>query len=138
MQLFRRYNTRQPIPVLPGKFHGQRSLAGYSLWGRKELDTTARSQRSLFFNIKSLQNSENSPVRVKWVRNSLINDNPLTLQRLTIQSNSHRKQLKNNTPHNGSVKRWPWKCDPLQESFRYTRTWLSVSTDFCPQAPYSD
>ena len=26
----------QPIPVLsPGESHGQRSLAGYSLWGRK-------------------------------------------------------------------------------------------------------
>ena len=25
---------------LPGEFHGQRSLAGYSLWGCKELDTT--------------------------------------------------------------------------------------------------
>ena len=25
---------------LPGKFHGQRSLAGYSSWGHKELDTT--------------------------------------------------------------------------------------------------
>jgi len=24
---------------LPGKFHGQRSLAGYSPWGYKELDT---------------------------------------------------------------------------------------------------
>ena len=31
----------QPTPVLlPGKFHGQRSLAGYSPWGRKELDMT--------------------------------------------------------------------------------------------------
>ena len=30
-----------PTPVfLPGKFHGQRSLAGYSPWGRKELDAT--------------------------------------------------------------------------------------------------
>ena len=30
-----------PIPVfLPGEFHGQRSLAGYSPWGRKKLDTT--------------------------------------------------------------------------------------------------
>ena len=26
--------------TLPGKSHGQRSLVGYSLWGRKELDTT--------------------------------------------------------------------------------------------------
>ena len=31
----------QSTPVfLPGEFHGQRSLAGYSPWGRKELDTT--------------------------------------------------------------------------------------------------
>ena len=33
----------QPTPVfLPGEFHGQRSLAGYSPWGQKELDTTER------------------------------------------------------------------------------------------------
>ena len=31
----------QPTPVfLPGKFHGQGSLEGYSPWGHKELDTT--------------------------------------------------------------------------------------------------
>ena len=31
----------QPTPVfLPGESHGQRSLAGYSLWGHKESDTT--------------------------------------------------------------------------------------------------
>ena len=31
----------QPTPIfLPGKCHGQRSLAGYSPWGCKELDTT--------------------------------------------------------------------------------------------------
>ena len=30
----------QPTPVfLPGESHGQRSLVGYSPWGRKELDT---------------------------------------------------------------------------------------------------
>ena len=30
----------QPIPVfLPGKSHGRKSLAGYSPWGSKELDT---------------------------------------------------------------------------------------------------
>ena len=33
----------QPTPVsLPGKSHGQRSLAGYSPWGHKQLDTTER------------------------------------------------------------------------------------------------
>ena len=31
----------QPTPVfLPGRFHGQRSLAGYSPWDRKESNTT--------------------------------------------------------------------------------------------------
>ena len=30
-----------PTPVfLPGQFHGQRSLVGYSPWGRRESDTT--------------------------------------------------------------------------------------------------
>ena len=33
----------QPIPVFfPGKFHGWRSLVGYSPWGRNELDMTER------------------------------------------------------------------------------------------------
>ena len=33
----------QPTPAfLPGKSHGERSLAGYSLWGHKESDTTER------------------------------------------------------------------------------------------------
>ena len=28
------------LEFLPGEFHGQRSLAGYSPWGHKESDTT--------------------------------------------------------------------------------------------------
>ena len=34
--------TQQPTPVflLENPSHGQRSLAGYSLWGHKEFDTT--------------------------------------------------------------------------------------------------
>ena len=36
-----RRRTWQPTPVfLPGISYGQRSLAGYSLWGRTELDMT--------------------------------------------------------------------------------------------------
>jgi len=31
----------QPTPViLPGEFHGQRSMVGYSPWGGKELHTS--------------------------------------------------------------------------------------------------
>ena len=37
-----------PILVfLPGKFHGQRSLSGYSPWGRKESDSTEQLTPSL-------------------------------------------------------------------------------------------
>ena len=36
----------QPTPVLlPRKFHGQRSLAGYSPWGHKESDKTEQLTR---------------------------------------------------------------------------------------------
>ena len=41
----------QPTPVfLPGKSHGQRSLVGYSPWGRKESDTTERLHFLFTFN----------------------------------------------------------------------------------------
>ena len=39
----------QPTPVfLPGKFHGQESLVGYSPWGCKELDTTEQLSTSTY------------------------------------------------------------------------------------------
>ena len=37
----------QPTPAfLPGEFHGQRSLAGYSPWGHKESDTAEQLSTS--------------------------------------------------------------------------------------------
>ena len=40
--------ARQPTPVfLPGESHGQRSLAGRSPQGRRELDTTERLSRHI-------------------------------------------------------------------------------------------
>ena len=40
----------QPTPVLlPVKSHGQRSLAGYSPWGRKESDMTEQLHFHLLF-----------------------------------------------------------------------------------------
>ena len=35
-----RRNWQSSLIFLPGELHGQRSLAGYNLWGCKELDTT--------------------------------------------------------------------------------------------------
>ena len=42
---------------LPGKFHGTKSLVGYSPWGRKELDVTKQltlSLLSLFYTHESI------------------------------------------------------------------------------------
>ena len=37
----------QPTPVfIPGEFHGQRSLAGYSPWGHEESDTTEATEHA--------------------------------------------------------------------------------------------
>ena len=54
----------QPTTVfLPGEFHGQRSLVGYSPWGHKELDRTEQlthiqSQTEVFLhNITSGNNT---------------------------------------------------------------------------------
>ena len=36
---------------MPGEFHGQRSLAGYSPWDHRELDMTERVTLSLTFKV---------------------------------------------------------------------------------------
>ena len=56
----------QPTPVfLPGKSHGQRSLAGYSPWGRNELDMTERLH---FTSLHMLENNaQNSPSQASIV-----------------------------------------------------------------------
>ena len=49
----------KPTPVfLLGESHGQRSLAGYSPWGHKELDTTEQ------LSPQSSTSSENGKLRV--------------------------------------------------------------------------
>ena len=37
--------------ILAGKFHGQRSLAGYSPWGPKESDTTEHEHACVYIYI---------------------------------------------------------------------------------------
>ena len=45
----------QPTPVfLPGKYHGWRSLVGYSPWDRKESDTTEQLHSHMLYFTKSM------------------------------------------------------------------------------------
>ena len=47
------------LVLLPGEFHGQRSLAGYGPWGGKELDATERLTLSASYEYEcSLWNPE--------------------------------------------------------------------------------
>ena len=49
----------QSAPVLlPGKFHGQRSLVGYSPWGRKESDMTEPLHSLMYIYTHTRQNLE--------------------------------------------------------------------------------
>ena len=67
----------QPTPVFwPGEFQGQRSLAGCSPWGRKELDRTERLTLSLSPQIVSgaptpLLKAEQRALVFTWARDQL-------------------------------------------------------------------
>ena len=55
----------QPTPVLlPVKFHGQRSLAGYGPWGCKESDMTEHTHTIKVKDIRKLKNYHLSTARV--------------------------------------------------------------------------
>ena len=52
---------QQPTPILlPGKFHGQRNLAGYSPWGHKELDITEHTTKTM--------SKEGTALRLCWLQ----------------------------------------------------------------------
>ena len=44
------------LVFLPGEFHGQRSLGGYSPWGRKELDMTEATNNTLLLLSSTYEN----------------------------------------------------------------------------------
>ena len=65
-----------PLQVfLPGEFHGQRSLAGYSPWGHTELDRTERlkeTQKQLFKKLKYLLDLEKKKLQMPILAKSLL------------------------------------------------------------------
>ena len=72
----------QPTPVfLPGKCHGQRSLVGYSPWGRKESDTTERLH---FFSY-----THTHTMFLDW-KNQYCENDYLTQSKLLIQWNPYQ------------------------------------------------
>ena len=69
-----------PTPVfLPGEFHGQRSLVGYSLWARKKSDMTERLTLSLHWPAKPCHSGQVFWSHSSLFRRWLIPCNPLSL-----------------------------------------------------------
>ena len=57
-----------PTPaLLPGKSHGQRSLVGYSPWGREDLDTTERLH--FYFSLSCIGEGNGNPLQCSWLEN---------------------------------------------------------------------
>ena len=57
-----------PTPVLlPGKFHGWRSLVGCSPWGRKESDTTERLH--FHFSFSCIGEGNGNPLQCSYLEN---------------------------------------------------------------------
>jgi len=57
-----------PTPVLlPGKSHGQRSLVGYSPWGRQELDMT--EQLHFHFSLSYIGEGNGTPLQYSCLEN---------------------------------------------------------------------
>ena len=58
----------QPTPVLlPGKFHGQRSLVGCSPWGHEESDTTERLH--FHFSLSCIGEGNGNPLQCSCLEN---------------------------------------------------------------------
>ena len=69
MGLWRRKWKNTPV-FLPRESHGQKSLAGYSPWGRKESDTTERPNTTHRMDLSSIKNfsvSANQTVNIHFL-----------------------------------------------------------------------
>ena len=106
---------RQSTPVfLPGEFDGQRILAGYSSWGRKELDMTERISLSL--TVISLNNL------LKKIQIFLINISSVQFGHLVVWSRStpglpvHHHLPELTATAAKSLQSCPTLCDPIDGS----------------------
>ena len=55
------------LVLLPGKFHGRRSLVGYSPWGHEELDTTERLH--FHFSLSCIGEGNGNPLQYSFLEN---------------------------------------------------------------------
>ena len=100
-QIWRRQWHPTPV-LLPGKSHGQRSLVGCRLWGRKESDTTNRLH--FHFSLSCIGEGNGNPLQCSCLENPRdggawwatiygVAQSRTRLKRLSSSSSSSREQI---------------------------------------------
>ena len=101
----------QPTPVfLPGEFHGQRSLAGYSPWGHKELDTTEQVilsciSKMLLINCKIFHHCLKDLSEIRTHLGFTVSPPPTTNLQIIFLDNLENGQIASEISHDAS-----WYC----------------------------
>ena len=84
--------TWQPTPeVLPEETHGQKSLAGYSPWGRRESDTTEETEQTYMHLVWSVDRGRNGNDGIGRNRNerNVKNRRPLMTNSFPLAESLH-------------------------------------------------
>ena len=92
---------------LPGEFHGQKSLVGYSPWGRRELDTQmtptllqkAEELKSLLMKVK--EESEKAGLKLNIQKTKIIQSHQFMANRWRNNGNSERLYFHGHQNHCG-------------------------------------
>ena len=65
---YKLYLHKTPL-ILPGTYHGQRSLVGYSPWGREVSDTT--EQLHFHFSLSCIGEGNGNPLQCSCLKNPM-------------------------------------------------------------------
>ena len=117
---------------LAGESHGQRSLAGYSPWGRKELDTLKRLSTLAFYWIKINQLFIWHPL-CSFLVAQMVKDLP-AMQETWIWSLGWKDPLEKEMATHSSILAWriPWTEEPDRLQFMKLQSWTWLSTHTQP------
>ena len=106
-KMFRRRQW-QPTPVLlPGKSHGQRSLIGWSSWGREESDTTERLH--FHFSLSCIGEGNGNPLQCSCLENPRDGEAWWAAIYGVAQSQTRLKRLSSRSSSKESFQNTIWK-----------------------------
>ena len=107
----------QPTPVLlPGKFHGQRSLVGCSAWGCRESDTTEWLHSH--FSLSCIGEGNGNPFQCSCLENPRDGEAWWAAVYGVTQSRTRLKRLSSSSssiPYTNSMKLWAMLCRATQD-----------------------